>query len=340
MNEELSAEEAANRIDSSIDALGESMRTLENGGLSTDVKAFLGLDNGTPTSEEWVEQLLSGIDAVFESSNERFLFDASIGEHVWTPNTNEWEEEEAAGSVILRFPASEGATGNNATFELSQYSDTPVTADEETVYLPTSGTASIAVEGTEVFAVNLSEAAYTTEDGLDIPLPQSFTLEILTAPHTHTFVLSENSSTDYEFSFSLANGDDLVAGISIQASLGTDNYDVLELNDVEELSGAVRISGDLTIPYTIAVGELVAFDNPTEEQINNRVDATIEYQGQQIATLRYDKSAEQVEIVYSDGSVDAASDFYENFLGEMETAWSDYLGFVLEAGCVVPSLCT
>lgn len=326
MDEELSPDEAANRIDSSIDALSESMGTLEGGDFSADVKRFLGLQDGAAPSDGWAEGLVEGLDTVFESSDERFQFDASTGEYVWDADANQWTEQGSAGSVILRFPASEGATENNATFELSQYSDTPVTVDGETAYLPTSGAASISVEGTEVFAVDLSEAAYTTEDGLEVPLPQSFSLEIFTAPHTHTFALSENSSTDYEFSFRLANGDDLVAGISVQALLATDNYDELEAPDVEELSGTLRITSDLSIPYTIAVGELAAFDDPTEDQINDRIDAAVEYQGQQIATLRYDKAAERVEVVYTDGSVDPASEFYDDFLDEMETIWSDYLG--------------
>jgi len=182
--------------------------------------------------------------------------------------------------------------------------------------------------------VSLDGVEYTTEDGLEVPIPQSFSLEILTAPHTHTFSLAENSSTSYDFSFDLANGNELVAGVSVGAELATDNYDELEATDVSELSGELRIGPDLTVPYTIEVGELAAFDDPTEDQINDRIDATVEYQGQEIATLRYDEATERIMVVYSDGSVDPASEFYEEFLDEMGTVWSDYLsdgGFDLDA---------
>jgi len=325
---DLSPDEAENRINSSIDGLSESMGTLEGGGFSTALKDFLGLQNGEATSEEWAERLVEELDTVFESSEnpDRFQFEESTGEYAWNSGTRQWTEQGSSGSVILQFPASEGASSNNATLELSQYSDTELTVDGETVYLPTSGTGSISVGGSEVFSVNLSGVDYTTEDGLEVPIPQSFSLEILTAPHTHAFALNENSSTDFDFSFDLSNGDQLVAGLSIGAKLTTDNYDELEGTDVKELSGELRIGSDLTVPYSIEVGELAAFDDPTEEQINDRLDATVEYQGQQIATLRYDKATEQVEVVYSDGSVDSASDFYEDFLNEMESIWSDYLG--------------
>jgi hypothetical protein len=325
---DLSPDEAENRINSSIDGLSESMGTLEGGGFSTALKDFLGLQNGEATSEEWAERLVEELDTVFESSEnpDRFQFEESTGEYAWNSGTRQWTEQGSSGSVILQFPASEGASSNNATLELSQYSDTELTVDGETVYLPMSGTGSISVGGSEVFSVNLSGVDYTTEDGLEVPIPQSFSLEILTAPHTHAFALNENSSTDFDFSFDLSNGDQLVAGLSIGAKLTTDNYDELEGTDVKELSGELRIGSDLTVPYSIEVGELAAFDDPTEEQINDRIDATVEYQGQQIATLRYDKATEQVEVVYSDGSVDPASDFYEDFLNEMESIWSDYLG--------------
>ncbi len=155
----------------------------------------------------------------------------------------------------------------------------------------------------------------------------------MTAPHTHTFTLDENSGTEYDFSFDLANGDQRVAGISVGAQLATDNYDELQGTDVEELSGELRIGPGLTIPYTIQVGELAAFDDPTEDQINDRIDATVQSQGQEIATLRFDEASERIEVVYSDGSIDAASTFYENFLDEVEAIWSDYLGDeALEAG--------
>jgi hypothetical protein len=325
---DLSPDEAENRINSSIDGLSESMGTLEGGGFSTALKDFLGLQNGEATSEEWAKRLVEELDTVFESSEnpDRFQFEESTGEYAWDSGTRQWTEQGSSGSVILQFSASEGASSNNATLELSQYSDTDLTVDGETVYLPTSGTGSISVGGSEVFSVNLSGVEYTTEDGLEVPIPQPFSLEILTASHTHAFDLNENSSTDFDFSFDLSNGETLVAGLSIGAELSSDNYDELEATEISELSGEFRIGPDLTVPYSIAVGELAAFDDPTEEQINDRLDATVEYQGQQIATLRYDKATEQVEVVYSDGSVDSASDFYEDFLNEMESIWSDYLG--------------
>jgi hypothetical protein len=326
VDEEITPEEAASRISSSFDGLSESAGTLDDGDFSSSLKDFVGLDDGNAASEEWAEAFVEDLDAVIETSDERFQFDASTGEYVWDADAQQWVETGSSDSIILQFPATESATSNNATLTLREYSDTPLTIDDETVYLPTSGNGSISVDGAKMFSLDLSRVDYTTEDEIEVPIPQSFSLEVLTAPHTHTVALNENSSTDYDFSFDLANGDQLVAGISVGAQLATDNYDELEDTDVEQLSGELRIGPDLAVPYTIEVGELAAFDDPTEEQINNRIDATVRYQGQQIARLRYDKGGEQLEVVYSDGTTDPASEFYDPFVDDMNRVWSDYLG--------------
>ena len=333
MDEELAPDEAEERIDSAIDGLSESAGTLEGGVFSRSLNDFLGLEDGNATREEWAEDLIGGLDTVIETSSERFRFDASTGKYVWDADSERWTESGSSDDIILEFPATRGTVGNNATFELSRYSDTPLDIDGQTVYLPTSGTASIRVDEEEVFAVDLNGVDYATEEGLEIPIPQSFSLEILTAPHTHTFSLTENSSTNYDFSFDLANEGQLVTGISLGAQLATDNYDELQSTDVEELSGELRIGSDLTLSYTIQAGELAEFDDPTESQINDRIDASIQSQGQEIATLRFDEAAERIEVVYSDESTDPASVFYEDFLDEVEAIWSDYLGDDdLEAG--------
>lgn len=232
---------------------------------------------GEPTVEVWVATLVDGLDSVIESTDGRFQFDASTGVYDWDADTARWTESGSSDSIILEFPATQGAMSKNAMFELNPYSDTPLAINGETVYLPTSGVASLRVDD-EVFAVDLEGADYTTEEGLEIPIPQSFSLEILTAPHTHTFTLNENSSTDYDFSFDLANEDQGVACIS-GGQLATDNYDELQGTDVEELSGELRIGSDLTIPYMIQVEELAAFEDPTEDQISDRIDASVQSQG-------------------------------------------------------------
>lgn len=324
---DLSPDEAADQINTSIDGLSESLETLEGGAFSTRFKSFLGLQNGEVTSGDWAEELIQGLDSVFETTNDdRLDFDGSTGEYAWNADQRQWEQQATSDDVVLRFPADDGSTSNNATFTLSEYEDTGVTVGQETIYLPASGAASLSVEGTEVFSIDLSNVAYETEEGLETPIPQSFTLDVLTAPHTHLFELTNDSGTDYSFSFELSNDDQLVAGLSTNVLLATDDYDELEETDIDEISGEVKIGSDLTVPYSIQAAELAQLDDPSEEEINDRFDASIEYEGQEIATLRYDEGTEEIFVVFADGSEEPASAFYQDFLDEMETVWSDYTG--------------
>jgi hypothetical protein len=323
---DLSADGAADQIRASIDGLGESLRTMEGGAFSTRLKEFLRLQNGDARSGDWAGELIAGLETVLQTTDGRFDFSGSTGTYAWDAGQRSWEQRGSSENIVLRFPATETSQSNNATFTLSEYDDTGVPVDQETVYLPTAGNASLSVDGTEVFSVGLGNVAYDTESGLAVPIPQSLTLDVLTAPHTHLFELTSNGSTEYTFSFTLRNDDQSVAGLSTSVLLATANYDELQPTDVEELSGEVRIGPDLAVPYSIQVGELAGFDDPSEQQINDRVDATVVYNGQELATLRYDKSAEEIEVVFGDGSAEPASAFYEDFLQEMESAWSDYTG--------------
>jgi hypothetical protein len=324
-SDELSPEEAADQISTSVEGLSEDMRTLEGGAFSTRLKAFLALQDGEVDSGEWIGQLFGRLQSILQVRDGRFDFEGSTGEYAWDADQQRWTSDGSSDDVVLRFPATETTQDNNAILTLSGYSDTQVSIEGETVYLPTAGSASLSVEGMDVFALDLSDVSYETEGERGVPVPRSFRLDVFTAPYTHSFELATNSSTNVAFSFGLRNDDQLVGRLSTNVLLTTDDYDDLEATDVEEVSGAVDIGPDLAVGYAIQVGELAAFDDPSEEQINDRIDARIVYKGEELATLRYDKAAEEIEVVYTDGSVDPASEFYDDFLEEMEAIWSDYL---------------
>ena len=324
--ENLSPTESKRQIQASVDDLGDNFTSLEDGEFSSSFKTFLGLQDGETMSDDWAETVATGLSSVLETSSGRFDFDASRGEYDWDPAAEEWVEAGPSGDVVLNFPASQGAGSNNATLTISGYDDTQVVVDGETVYLPTDGSASLTVDGTEVFRIGLSGASFTMEDNLEASVPQAFDLTILTAPHEHILSLSGGGSSDVSFTYELRDDGELVTGLALDVMLATDDYGELQESDVDQVSGEIALGPDVVIPYTVNVGELASFDDPTEEQINNRIDAVVEYRGQEIATLRYDKDSEEFEVVYSDGSVDPASEFYDDFLDEMEGAWSDYLG--------------
>jgi hypothetical protein len=323
---DLSPEEATETIAASFEDLGESLGALERGSFSTSLKGFLGLQNGEARSADWAGKLVEELETVIQIDDDRFDFAGSAGTYEWNADQQKWERRSGSDDIVLRFPATEGSQSNNATFTLSNYTDTEVTVDQEAVSLPTAVTASLEVDGTEVFSLDLRNVVYGRDRGFEVPVPQSFTLDVLTAPHAHRFALTSRSDTEYSFSYDLRTDNRLVAGVSVTALLASDTGAELDETDLEELSGEGRIGPDLTIPYRIQVAQLDALDDPSEEQINDLIDAIVTYRGDEIATLRYDEAADQIEVVFSDGSVEPASAFYEDFLDEMASVWSDYLG--------------
>jgi hypothetical protein len=317
-----SSEQARTHIESALDGLAESMRTLEQGAFSTAVKNVLGLDDGVATSADWAAQLGSELNSVIEvTDDDRFRFDESTGVYVWDADDQTWVQTDSAEAIVLRFPASKRATSNNATLTLHSYSDVERSIRGRSVYLPDSGTASLMVDSTEVFSATLADITFAP--GLSrFPIPTALSLDVLTAPHTHVVRWEETGTGRYTLSAETRNNDQLVAGLSttVQAGFSRDGL------PVDSLSGDARIGPSLTVPYTVEVDELQALDDPSAEQINDPIDARIDYDGETIATLRYDGTDEEVNVVYLDGTAEPAAAFYKDFLKELQSIWSDYLG--------------
>jgi len=321
----VSAEEAAQQIDSGFSDVSSQASTLEEGPFSDFMEGFLDASNGGYGSAQWVAKLTQGVaENVVVTRNGRFDYEETTGVYEWSSEDDAWTRTGSSDDVVLQFPSSEGQDANDATLTMADYDDESVNVNGETVYLPTTALVSLTVDGTEVFSVDLTGVEYT-QDG-DLTLPTAFALEIFTAPHTHTFTLTENSSTDFAFGFELRGPEEVVTGLTVQAMLATDDYAELEDTDVEEVSGRLRIGPDLSVPYTVQVGRLAALDDPSEAQINQNVDATVEYDGTNLATLRYDDEEERIEVVYADGSTDPASDFLEPFVDDLESTFSSYSG--------------
>jgi len=315
-----SSAQARQNIESALDGLAESMRTLEEGAFAAAVKNVLGLEEGTASSADWATQLGTELPSVIAvGENGRFHFDESTGIYAWDAANQTWVQTDSADVIVLRFPASESAT--SATLRITSYSDVEHSVEGETVYLPESGAASLTVDSTEVFSVVLADAAYAPGSNSGFPFPTSFSVNVLTAPHRHAFRLKQAGPGRYAFSAETRNDGTPVAGLSAtaQARLSRDGP------TVDTLSGTVRIGPRLTLPYAIDVDELRDLNSPSGDEINALIDARVEYEGQSSATLRYDDE-DEVIVVYPDGTADPASSFYEPFLTDLRSIWSSFLG--------------
>lgn len=328
-------QDASNDLSTNLDA------DLMNGAFGSFAQDLFGsFEGGVPTAiTEKIsansghgELLIEALDQqnILETSNGRLDYEASTGEWSWAPDQSQWTEDGSSDDLILHFP-SESKTGeNNTTFRLAAYDDTEVTTDGGSEYPPTQIDAAIDTDeqGT-VFSVDLGgtsseTATYQLGETIDVGV------EILTAPLLHTFELSSPSATQFNFSFGLeneANGN-LVMGFSADVALNNDDYDDLDAQDVDEVSGNVDLNSEVTIAYTLDVDDLAALgEDPSPQEINNELEnASILFDGEEVATLEFgtttvdvpgggETEVETLLVVYNDGSEDPFSEVFGPLLG-------------------------
>jgi hypothetical protein len=258
----------------------------------------------------------------------RLDYDASEkGEYNW--DTDQWVSSGSSGDVILNFPSESQTSENNATFTLAEYSDTEVTMNGDSEYLPTQIDASIDTDGQgTIFSVDLGgtdsgPATYQLGQMVDVGV------EILTAPLLHSFELMSPSATQFNFSFGLDNNEtgNLVMGLSADVALNNDDYSDIEAEDVDEVSGNLDLSSEVSIAYALDTDDLAALgEDPSPQAINNEIEnASILLNGEEAATLEYgtttvntgdgETEVETLLVVYGDGSEDPFVEVFGPLLG-------------------------
>tara|TARA_R110002124_G_scaffold287272_1_gene472173 strand:- start:17924 stop:19006 length:1083 start_codon:yes stop_codon:yes gene_type:complete len=325
-NPDTTVEEDMSNIESSLDNTIELMGNLEDGSFSTAMKSFLGMSAGEITSEDWIEDVFTGmedyIDIEATEDNRRFDFNAHRGVYSYNPNNDEWTQS-SSNNITLQFPSSENSNSNDMTAILSNYADAQANVDGDSYFLPTQLLLEVEKSGERIFAFDLKNLVYS--DNPDLPVPNIVDVEIFTAPFTHTLKYNKNSSTEFSFSFKVEN-DDLLTGIDLELKLGSDDYANLEEEDLENLSGSLMLTSNFTIDFDFEVGTLLTIDDPSENQINSLFNAEVKYKSFVIGQLEWSEENEDVMIIYKDGTSESASRYYEDFVERIETVFFAFSG--------------
>lgn len=320
---ELPPDEAADRIQASMDDFGANLRTLEEGRFSSSTKTFFGLKNGTATAADWASRLLSELEAVTVKTDHFFSLEAGTGEFAWDGPNQTWGTESVADDLILHFPLEEGAK-NDATFTLRNYVQEEFTVDDEPMVVPTEIDASGSVNDTEIFSLRLSNVRLGTYDGLNTPVPESLSLTLFTAPYTHRLEVTKRSLASYDVSYELRSDDEGGAGVSANVVLTLTGDEPIGIGRVEELVGQAQIGSHLVVPFSLEPRAVAETDDPSGVMINDHLDVGVRYQDREAASLRYDKPTDTIEFVYSDGSTDVVSQLLSDFIQEMKDVWRTY----------------
>lgn len=318
MGGELSTDEAKTRVQTVDRDLSSDVSALNSGAFSTTV-GDLFFAGGTATNRKAAEAplgivLLDSLDSVIQTSDGRLDFEASTGEYTWEGEQTGWTSVGPSDGIVLTFPTTRGAS-NTATFTLSGYSDTNVTVDGDSEYVPKLVDASLTVDGREIFAVDLSNTAFYDAQVNGTQVLRSALLSVLTAPQRHTFEWSSPSKQEFEFAFDLVkpeNDDQLVLGLRAAATLKNDVEDVSGAEDIDEVTGAVNLGPNVTIDYTLQVDELAVLGkDPSAQEVNDNLTATMMYQGQKVGDIQLSEDRGPV-LVYNDGEEEPLAQVFKN----------------------------
>lgn len=321
-------QEDAQNIEETSDQMIASITDLTEGEFGSFMEDFLNVQNGDYRSADWVEYMADDLDRVIDfdqiTNNNRFSPSSSSGVYSWNSSIERWEETESSDNIELRFPARQSSPEKTMSLILSEYNDTPLIIDGESVWLPNRLLITLQEDGDDLFRFDLQNVTYIQED--DVPLPTDINLEIFTAPHTHSLRLIEESSTRFQFSFGITEEEGNVLDFNTTVNLANSDYLQLEDEDVGNAEVTFLFEENLRVELSADIGDLVAIDDPTEAQINSLVTADVYFGPQKIGELEYDEDSEDIIIVYKDGSSESSERYYRDFLESLETVTFDFTG--------------
>ncbi len=312
-------------IQSSVDLFLGCLENFENGDFSTAVKNFFEVSNGefmTAFGENLIDQLDN-----FNIDTNNFNFNAHTGTYTWSSTTQSWNFITGTNEMVFFFPSEQNSSSNNLEVAITSYASQTVTFDNQDSLAPTSISGYAKENGTTIFTVDLSNVTYETNDNFSFP--SNFNLEIFMAPFTHTFNLSKNTNTQFDFSYDFQDNSGCITSLSSLINLNTSDYqNIVGAADFQDAVGTIRHQ-DLEVRYSVEIDDIEAIEDPTVLQINQLVDAEVYYNNAKIGDLEYNEDAngdDFVTIIYSDGTSDNVNIYVGNdFVDQLETIFTAFI---------------
>lgn len=313
----MTKEEARARITESAGVLQQAAKDFSGSPFAQVTGAMTISGDGSSALSPWGKELISGLEAVLDTTGGSFNYGASTGVYVWNDNSRDWTQKRPADSLILRFPAAPEATGNNATFTLSEYEAQSFSIGGSTAKVPTKIRSSLSKDSTEVFSLDLRNVSFL------LGIPQSFTLDVEVPSMTDEMAdgltyysdFETESSDSYRYQDELKNGGQTVVSTNATITLAGSGGDRRPLGSV---NGETLVGQGLSVQYTIDPSPLIAVleDGSSEEisaeDVNDTADIRVFDEGNPVATLRYEGETEQTLVEYPDGQTEPLVDLVQS----------------------------
>lgn len=328
--DETTVTEDRDHIQSALDITFNCIRNLKNGdGIDFIMEDMLMISGGESPENIWAAALVENLGGdLFEDLEEGDgigIYLSEIGGvYEFNKADSSWSKSSSSTSRLeLQFPTTESKSANNASLVLEDYSDEEHTIEEENYHLPTSGTISLSVDGTELLAVSINEVVYGTGD---LPIPSKVDVAIYVNPMTLQIVLESESSTQYAADVNFSGDDGCSFGAAVEVKLAHDDLNNLVFEeDIESLTAEVRLEF-MSIVTASNLAELFSLQDPTEDQINELVDLDLLINNFKVADVEYSEEDETIYLIFKDESKEDALDYFEDFFNDVIALIEDFTG--------------
>lgn len=328
--DETTVTEDRDHIQSALDITFNCIRNLKNGdGIDFIMEDMLMISGGESPDDIWAAALVENLGGdLFEDLEEEDgigIYLSEIGGvYEFNKADSSWSKSSSSTSRLeLQFPTTESKSANNASLVLEDYSDEEHTIEEENYHLPTSGTISLSVDGTELLAVSINEVVYGTGD---LPIPSKVDVAIYVNPMTLQIVLESESSTQYAADVNFSGDDGCSFGAAVEVELAHDDLENLVFEeDIESLTAEVRLEF-MSIVTASNLAELFSLQDPTEDQINELVDLDLLINNFKVADVEYSEEDETIYLIFKDESKEDALDYFEDFFNDVIAHIEDFTG--------------
>lgn len=300
------------------------MQGYESGAFSTAIQSFFQISNGESNAD--YPDLLATELSEFDFDLENFEMSNHSGVYNWNSSSEMWNfQSNNDNKLVFNFPFTSNGTANNTTITIDNYEVEQFNLVSETLFYPKKMVASIEKDNNEIFNIDLDNVAYRSNG--EVVSPTSFELEIITEPMTHLFVLSETSTSQFEFDYSSHNDNSCTTTFSIDASTTVNDFAFMEeIEDFADVSGKIG-HGDLEIRFGAQVDNLSSINEPTATQINQLVEAKVYLNNNEIGELEFSDAndTEIIYIVFNDDSREDVTNYVNDELAEqLEAIFSNY----------------
>ncbi len=323
------AEDKENIASSFDDILG-GIAALKDGDAVTAIINFTNIQDGEILNEEWIENIIEELDIYIDydyiEDNLRFNFYNYVGTYTWNFTTETWSKNNSpSDKIILEFPSEKNNSTNNAILTLNSYNDQSVTFDGEQYWLPTSLQMDLKVDNAEILNLTVNNVSYYNGD---FSIPTDIDIDLTIVPYNFSIKANRESSTKFHFDVEYDNNGSDNFSFVADVTLAHSDYENIDFEeDITYATGEIKYD-NLSFPFECDIESLMAFDDPTESQINSLINVDVFFNSIKIGDLEYQDNSGDIEIfiIYKDGSSENTDRYYKDFLEELEAMLILYTG--------------